>query len=336
MKILFKYLLPALLLALAGAASASSLKPLTAETVPQLLKAPAHGERIIMFWALHCTYCEPNMKALARLQRAHPQDIQLVLVDTDDIHAHRKQIQKRLTKAGMADYPAWAYTEAVPQRLNYLVDSTWGGETPRTLAILADGRKAATSGELTEKELAQLWPLQAATSQPSHPQPMQRMANMQGMQHMKGTDGMQHMQYMDHAGNAAKAGSAPAAPENLHISKAWVRLLPGKLPAGGYFNLRNDGDTSVTLTGASSPAYAMAMLHKSEESGGLSRMVHVKTVIVPAHGSIQFAPGGYHLMLMHAKKPLQAGGTIKITLHFANGGTLTVPFKLRPAAAMGP
>lgn len=155
--------LAVLLLAVAGgtmaAPPATSVQPLSARDIARLLTPPAQGERILMFWALHCVYCEPNMEALAKLQRAHPEDIQLVLVDTDDINQQRQKIEARLQSAGMSAYPAWAYTEAAPQRLNFLIDSNWGGETPRTLVILANGHKAAVSGELTAHELAQLWPL---------------------------------------------------------------------------------------------------------------------------------------------------------------------------------
>lgn len=140
-------------------AAGPDLKPLTANEIPQLVAAPAHGGRIIMFWALSCAYCEPNMKALAAVQRAHPQDIELATVAIDDISVHGAAIVKRLHQAGMAGYAAWAYTEPAPQRLNFLIDPDWGGETPRTLFILSNGERTAVSGELTRIELDQLWPL---------------------------------------------------------------------------------------------------------------------------------------------------------------------------------
>lgn len=140
-------------------AAEPALRPFSSGQIPELLEAPSHGGRIIMFWALSCAYCEPNMKALAAVQRAHPQDIELVTVDTDDISAHGAAIEKRLHQAGMAGYVAWAYTEPAPQRLNFLIDPNWGGETPRTLFILFNGERTAVSGELTRTELDQLWPL---------------------------------------------------------------------------------------------------------------------------------------------------------------------------------
>jgi len=145
------------LLLLPAIAVAGPLKPLTAADVPALLAPPAHGERLIALWALDCAYCEPNLQALARLQQAHPKAIELVTVATDDM-AHRKAIEQRLHHAGMAAWPARAYAEATPERLNYLLDADWGGETPRVLVIRADGSREGYSGELTAKQLQALAP----------------------------------------------------------------------------------------------------------------------------------------------------------------------------------
>jgi iron complex outermembrane receptor protein len=153
-----RHLLPALLLALASPAfaHAAPLTALSAADVPALLKPPAHGERIVAIWALDCAYCEANMQALAKLQRAHPHEIELVTVATDDIAQQRAALERRLHAAGMDAYPARAYAAATPERINYLIDPGWGGETPRTLVIHADGTRAGISGALTPAQLRKL------------------------------------------------------------------------------------------------------------------------------------------------------------------------------------
>lgn len=147
----------ATLLLVPGLATAGSLNPLTASDIPALLAPPAHGERLIALWALDCAYCEPNLQALARLQQAHPEAIELVTVATDDM-THEAAIEKRLAAAGMTAWPARAYADATPERLNYLLDPEWGGETPRVLVIRADGSRHGYSGELTTKQLQALTP----------------------------------------------------------------------------------------------------------------------------------------------------------------------------------
>ncbi|MEO5811790.1 MAG: hypothetical protein ABIU96_02655 [Rhodanobacter sp.] len=139
----------------AASASSASVSVLRAQDIPTLVHAPAHGARLIAFWSLDCTYCEPNLQALAALQRAHPDDFELVFVATDSME-HRAAIAARLHQADVAMYPARAYAEATPDRLNFLLDPTWGGETPRVLMIRADGTRVGVSGELTPAQLNKL------------------------------------------------------------------------------------------------------------------------------------------------------------------------------------
>lgn len=145
----------ALFLLLPALACAGSLQALSAADIPALVQAPAHGERIIALWALDCAYCEPNLEALAKLQQAHPHDIELVIVTTDSIE-QRAAIEARLRRMKMDGYPNRAYAEASPERINFLLDPTWGGETPRVLVIRADGSRRGLSGALTPSQLRKL------------------------------------------------------------------------------------------------------------------------------------------------------------------------------------
>lgn len=136
-------------------AMAGTLQPLAAGDITALLKPPTHGERIIALWALDCAYCEPNLEALAKLQRAHPRDIELVIVTTDSIE-RRRAIEARLQHMKVDGLPNRAYAEAMPERLNFLLDPTWGGETPRVLVIRADGSRLGISGELTPAQMRKI------------------------------------------------------------------------------------------------------------------------------------------------------------------------------------
>ena len=136
-------------------AMAGTLQPLAAGDIAALLKPPTHGERIIALWALDCAYCEPNLEALAKLQCAHPRDIELVIVTTDSIE-RRRAIEARLQHMKVDGLPNRAYAEAMPERLNFLLDPTWGGETPRVLVIRADGSRLGISGELTPAQMRKI------------------------------------------------------------------------------------------------------------------------------------------------------------------------------------
>lgn len=152
-----KRLLLAFVLWLPALASAGSLQPLAAADVPALLQPPAHGTRIIALWSLDCAYCEPNLEALAEVQRADPGNIELVTVTTDSVELHQA-IEARLRSMKMDGYPARAYAEASPERTNFLLDPNWGGETPRVLVIRADGSRRGISGALTPAQLHKLLP----------------------------------------------------------------------------------------------------------------------------------------------------------------------------------
>jgi copper(I)-binding protein len=121
---------------------------------------------------------------------------------------------------------------------------------------------------------------------------------------------------------------------HVRASHAWIRVLPGALPAGAYVTLENDGDQPVALSGASSTVYADVMLHQSSTAGGVSRMNMVDSLAVPAHGRAALAPAGYHLMLVQPDAPVKPGDTVTLTLKFTDGSTLATDFIARPANAL--
>lgn len=135
---------------------------------------------------------------------------------------------------------------------------------------------------------------------------------------------------------AGAAAAATPAPPGVRVEHAWIRWLPAGLPQAGYAEIVNDSAAGLTLTGVTSPAYGMVMLHRSRLAHGDSTMEMVDTLDIPAHTSVNLAPGGYHLMLMHATRTLQPGDTVKITFAFAGGATLQVEFPVLPANSTGP
>jgi copper(I)-binding protein len=127
---------------------------------------------------------------------------------------------------------------------------------------------------------------------------------------------------------AALPASADEA--GMTLSDAWVRSVVPSRPAAGYFTLTNKTGRDRRIVSAASPDCGMLMLHRSEHNGG-EHMVMVDSVDVPAGGSVSFAPGGYHLMCVKPSGQVKPGNTVKMTLGFDNGGTLTADFKVRNA-----
>jgi copper(I)-binding protein len=65
------------------------------------------------------------------------------------------------------------------------------------------------------------------------------------------------------------------------------------------------------------------------DMGGMSSMRASGSVVIPAHGSVVFTPGGRHLMIMGVKGGLKPGQTVRMTFAFAHAGRVTVPFVAR-------
>ena len=133
-------------------------------------------------------------------------------------------------------------------------------------------------------------------------------------------------------GFAAGLSPAIAAEAGVTVSNGTMRTVIPSRPAAGYFTLANDGDTDRELTGAASPGCGSVMLHKSETLNGVDSMVMVDSVPVPAHQSVTFAPGGFHLMCMSPSASLTPGSKVPVTLSFKDGGSLTSDFDVRSAA----
>jgi copper(I)-binding protein len=123
--------------------------------------------------------------------------------------------------------------------------------------------------------------------------------------------------------------STAAVAGDITIDKPWLRFIIKDRPAGGYFSLHNETDRKIELTGASSSSCGMMMLHQSKEMGGVDKMLPVKSVTVPAHGTLSFTPGSYHLMCMNPQSTVTVGGTAPVILRFSDGQTISADFPIK-------
>ncbi len=117
----------------------------------------------------------------------------------------------------------------------------------------------------------------------------------------------------------------PAMAGSAHVTNGWFRVLPNHLPAAGYFTLRNTGTSRILLVGAQSPGCGKLTLHMTHNMGGMAHMMAVESVEVPPGGTVDFAPGGYHLMCMDPN--LVPGTSVAVTLSFKDGETAQVNFQ---------
>lgn len=123
----------------------------------------------------------------------------------------------------------------------------------------------------------------------------------------------------------ASGQSAIAAEDGLTVSSAWVRMAPPVLKThGGYFTIANKSHHPQELVKASSANYEVVEMHMSRVVDGVATMQRLESIEIPAGGKIEFKPGGMHLMLLGAKKPLEPGAMVPIKLGFRDGSELAI------------
>lgn len=119
----------------------------------------------------------------------------------------------------------------------------------------------------------------------------------------------------------AASGEGPA----VNASKVWIRQSPpGVSVLAGYFTLQDLTDKALELDSVTSPDFGSVEMHRSLVKDGQEQMEPVPRITLPAHGSLEFKPGSYHLMLMQPKKNLFAGDIVTLTLAFSDGSQLTL------------
>lgn len=97
------------------------------------------------------------------------------------------------------------------------------------------------------------------------------------------------------------------------VNKAWVRpTVPGQSVAGAYFDITSKHP--ARLVAARSPVSPDVQIHWMQMDGDVMRMREVSAIDLPKNTTVSLKPGGYHLMLMQLKKPIQAGQTVPLTL----------------------
>ncbi|MDM4764672.1 copper chaperone PCu(A)C [Pelomonas sp. SE-A7] len=101
--------------------------------------------------------------------------------------------------------------------------------------------------------------------------------------------------------------------QQLQVSDAWARATVAQQKASGaFFQLRAQAD--VRLVEARSPAAMMVEIHEMAMEGSVMRMRAVEGLDLKAGKTVEFKPGGLHVMLMGLSKPLNAGDRLPLTL----------------------
>ena len=110
--------------------------------------------------------------------------------------------------------------------------------------------------------------------------------------------------------------SACDAATGIEVSNAWMRPAMKDGNGAVYFLLRNHSAGRDELTGVSSDTAQAVEMHKSSMEGDVMQMQQITSIPIPGKASIEFTPGGLHIMLISLNEDLQVGDEIQVTLHF--------------------
>jgi len=97
----------------------------------------------------------------------------------------------------------------------------------------------------------------------------------------------------------------------------------------GYARIDNTCASPVQIVSGSSAAFADVSIHETRIENGISRMRPLAALPLAAHGSVVFAPGSLHLMLMAPTKRLKAGDQVSIDFTLRDGRRIPGHFELR-------
>ena len=134
----------------------------------------------------------------------------------------------------------------------------------------------------------------------------------------------------------AQAGDATVGA--LKISAPWVRATPKGAPVGGgYLTITNTGTASDRLVGGASDISSRFEIHEMSMDNNVMRMRAMpKGLEIKPGETVEFKPGGYHLMFLGLKRPLVQGQHVKATLQFEKAGRVEVDFTVESIGAQAP
>jgi copper(I)-binding protein len=119
----------------------------------------------------------------------------------------------------------------------------------------------------------------------------------------------------------------------VEVGHPWTRPAQPGMNGVGYLTLTNIGAKPIRLVAIASPAAQSVTIHQSSMTNGVASMRPVTGGLTIAPGSkVEFAPGGYHLMLMGLKTAQALGGKVPLTLVFGDGRKVKLDLSVETGA----
>ena len=110
------------------------------------------------------------------------------------------------------------------------------------------------------------------------------------------------------------------AADDISVNDAYVRATaPGQSNSAAFFKLHNGSMKAYSVVNAEGHAAKAVELHTHINEDGMMKMRRIDKIDVPAHGNVDFKPGGHHVMLIGLKHAAKEGDSIHFSLVFNDG-----------------
>jgi periplasmic copper chaperone A len=124
------------------------------------------------------------------------------------------------------------------------------------------------------------------------------------------------------------------------VKEAWVRGTIAQQKATGMF-AQITSTSGGKLVSATSPAAGVVEIHEMSMEGNVMKMRALPNGLdLPAGKTVELKPGGYHVMLMDLKKPMNPGETVAVSLVIEGKDgkkeTVEIQAPIKPLSAMTP
>jgi len=108
-----------------------------------------------------------------------------------------------------------------------------------------------------------------------------------------------------------------------------IAPAPGRTVSVAYLIIENHRDEPLTISHISSPQFASVEMHETVLNNGVARMRALSSVTVESNASMEFKPGGKHLMLFSPVKALIPGKPVALHIQLASGDISIVETTLK-------
>ena len=115
----------------------------------------------------------------------------------------------------------------------------------------------------------------------------------------------------------------------IKVSKAYAfKTSKSQVNGAVFLTLDNQSDQEFRLMGASTEVADSIEIHSMSHVDGRMEMRKEPEVVIPASGTLELEPMGYHIMLIGLKEPLKKGETFPLRVIISGGHSVEIDVKI--------